>query len=178
MQRAVARPGILREPRDLLFDKEVTFLAADAYATHSRKATDRDTRPCLRMIAYKLYFLCARCTVLTYQTPAGNAPVDEYIAGLEGMAATKAAALVKLLEALGHELRLPHSRSLGEGLYELRDVGTGVRLFYVLLPDNRAALLDGITKKRDDIPDVTIKRLRTLQSAVNYEFKKPKKKRR
>jgi hypothetical protein len=75
-----------------------------------------------------------------------------YIIGLEGTAATKAAALVKLVAALGHELRLPHSRSLGEGLYELRDVGTGVRLFYVLLPENRV-LLDGLTKKRDDIPD-------------------------
>ena len=115
------------------------------------------------------------CSVLTYQTPAGNAPVDEYITGLEGTAATKAAALVKLLEVLGHELRLPHSRSLGEGLHELRDVGTGVRLFYVLLSENRAVLLDGMTKKRDDIPDATMKRLRALQAAVNAELKKPKK---
>ena len=116
-----------------------------------------------------------RCTVLTYQTPGGNAPVDQYMAGLVGTAVTKAAALVKLLEALGHELRLPHSRSLGEGLHELRDVGTGVRLFYVLLPDNHAALLDGMTKKRDDIPDAMIKRLRTLRAAVYAEFKKPTK---
>jgi hypothetical protein len=113
--------------------------------------------------------------VLSYHTPAGNAPVDEYIAGLEGAAATKGAALVKLLESLGHELRLPHSRSLGQGLYELRDVGTGVRLFYVLLPENRAVLLDGTTKKRDDIPDAMMKRLRALQAAVNAELKKPKK---
>lgn len=113
--------------------------------------------------------------MLTYQTPAGNAPVDEYVAGLEGTAATKAAALVKLLEALGHELRLPHSRSLGEGLHELRDVGTGVRLFYVLLPDNQAALLDGTTKKRDDIPGGMMKRLRTLQAAVYAELKRAKK---
>ena len=116
-----------------------------------------------------------RCTVLTYQTSDGNAAVDEYMAGLEGTAGTKAAALVKLLEALGHELRLPHSRALGDGLYELRDVGTGVRLFYVLLPGNRAVLLDGMTKKRDDIPDATMKRLRALQSAVHAELKEPKK---
>jgi hypothetical protein len=113
--------------------------------------------------------------VLTYQTPGGNATVDEYMAELEGTAATKAAALVRLLEALGHELRLPHSRSLGDGLHELRDVGTGVRLFYVLLPDNHAALLDGMTKKRDDIPDAMMKRLRALQAAVRAEFKNPKK---
>jgi hypothetical protein len=31
-------------------------------------------------------------------------------------------------------------------------------LFYVLLPGSRAALLDGMTKKRDDIPDAMVKR--------------------
>ena len=84
---------------------------------------------------------------------------------------------MELLEALGHELRLPHSRLLGNGLFELRDVGTGVRLFYVLLPGHRAALLDGMTKKRDEIPEATMKRLRALQSAVYAEFKTPKKRR-
>ena len=64
---------------------------------------------------------------------------------------------------------------MGDGLHELRDVGTGVRLFYVLLPDNQAALLDGMTKKRDDIPDAKMKRLRTLQAAVYGELTKPKK---
>jgi DNA-binding transcriptional regulator YiaG len=57
-------------------------------------------------IAYKLCSIVPRCTVLTYQTPGGNAPLDEYFAELSGAAAIKAAALVKLLEALGHELRL------------------------------------------------------------------------
>ena len=102
--------------------------------------------------------------------------MDEYIAGLEGTAAVKAAALVRLLEALGHELRLPHARALGDGLHELRDIGTGVRLFYVLLPDNHAALLDGMTKKRDDIPNAMMKRLRSLQGAAYVEFKTPKRK--
>jgi Gp49-like protein DUF891 len=64
---------------------------------------------------------------------------------------------------------------LADGLYELRDVGTGVRLFYMLVPEQRAVLLDGMTKKRDEIPDATMKRLRALQAAVNAELKKPKK---
>jgi hypothetical protein len=134
----------------------------------------RPARDC-GAIAYKLYSIVPRCTVLTYQTPGGSAPLDEYFAELSGAAAVKAAALVKLLEALGHDLRLPHSRALGNGLYELRDVGTGVRLFYVLLPGSRAALLDGMTKKRDDIPDAMMKRLRVLQGAVYADFKEPKK---
>jgi hypothetical protein len=48
-------------------------------------------------------------------------------------------------------------------------------LFYVLLPEQRAVLLDGMTKKRDDIPDATMKRLRALQAAVNAELRKPTK---
>jgi len=48
-------------------------------------------------------------------------------------------------------------------------------LFYVLLPGSRAALLDGMTKKRDDIPDAMMKRLRALQNAVYADFKEPKK---
>lgn len=54
-------------------------------------------------------------------------------------------------------------------------VGTGVRLFYMLLPGNRAVLLNGMTKKREDFPDAVMKRLRALQAAVNAELKKPKK---
>ena len=44
-----------------------------------------------------------------------------------------------------------------------------------LLPGNRAVLLDGMTKKRDDIPDAALTRLRALQAAVNAELKNPKK---
>ncbi len=42
-------------------------------------------------------------------------------------------------------------------------------------PGNRAVLLDGITKKRDDIPDATMKRLRALQGTVHTELKELKK---
>ena len=115
------------------------------------------------------------CVVLTYQTPAGEEPATAYVNGLKGTTATRADALVRLLGERGHELRLPHAKPLGNGLYELRDVGTGVRIFYMLLPGNRAVLLDGITKKRDDIPARVLDRLRKLQGAVYAEYRVPKK---
>ena len=110
--------------------------------------------------------------MLTYQTPDGNEPVSAYVAGLTGHAATRAAALILLLQERGYELKLPHSRALGGGLFELRDTGTGVRLFYMLLPGNTAVLLDGMTKKRDDIPAAVLTRLRSLQHSVRAETKK------
>jgi len=58
----------------------------------------------------------------------------------------------------------PHSRSLGEGLNELR--GKQVRIFYVFRPQRRIVLLDGMVKKRDDIPAAVLKRLRQLQREV------------
>ena len=82
---------------------------------------------------------------------------------------------MQLLVALGHELRLPHSRAWGTGCTSSAMSEPAYRLFYMLLPGDRAVLLGGMTKKRDDIPDATIKRLRALQRAVHAELKKPKK---
>jgi hypothetical protein len=55
---------------------------------------------------------------------------------------------------------------LGDGLYELRDVGTGVRIFYTMLPNKRIVLLDAMTKKRDDLPADVLQRLRGLKDTV------------
>ena len=76
----------------------------------------------------------------------------------------EAFALIQLLSERGNTLRLPHSRSLGEGLNELR--GKQVRIFYVFRPQRRIVLLDGMVKKRDDIPAAVLKRLRQLQRDV------------
>ena len=72
--------------------------------------------------------------------------------------------MIQFLSERGNTLRLPHSRSLGEGLNELR--GKQVRIFYVFRPQRRIVLLDGMVKKRDDIPDMVLKRLRQLQRDV------------
>ena len=41
-----------------------------------------------------------------------------------------------------------------------------VRIFYMFLPGRRIVLLDGIVKKRDEIPTAVLKRLRQLQREV------------
>ena len=35
-----------------------------------------------------------------------------------------------MLEKIGNELKLPHSRALGEGLFELRERRYGYRIYY------------------------------------------------
>lgn len=83
------------------------------------------------------------------------------MAGLTGEDRVDAFALLKLLAQSGHELRMPHSKPLGGGLFELR--GRRVRIFYVFRPGRRVVLLDGMAKKRGDIPPAVINRMRRYQ---------------
>ena len=46
---------------------------------------------------------------------------------------------LKLLELSGNELRLPHSKSLGDGLFELRERNYGFRIYYTF--DKEAMVL-------------------------------------
>ena len=103
-------------------------------------------------------------TIDDYTTVSGESPVRTFLSGLQERDKVEAFALIQLLSERGNTLRLPHSRSLGEGLNELR--GKQVRIFYIFRPQRRIMLLDGMVKKRDDIPTAALKRLRQLQREV------------
>jgi hypothetical protein len=94
----------------------------------------------------------------------GNA-LAKFLAGLrDEQNLFEAAALIEYLQTSGNELREPRSKSLGNGLFELR--GKQVRIFYVFRPGNRIVLLDGMLKKRTDIPVRMVRRLRRLRGEV------------
>lgn len=101
-----------------------------------------------------------------YQTQAGQRPAAAFVERLPEPARAAAAALLLALRERGNQLRAPHSKPLGEGLFELRSVSRGVRIFYMFLPRRQIVLLDGVVKKRDDIPTVVLARLRQLQREV------------
>ena len=91
--------------------------------------------------------------------------VRDFISGLtDARALDEAAALIKLIAERGNLLREPRSEPLGDGLFELR--GKQVRIFYVFRPGRRIVLLDGMIKKRDDIPRDILDHLRRLQREV------------
>ncbi|MCF6807875.1 type II toxin-antitoxin system RelE/ParE family toxin [Thiotrichales bacterium 19S9-12] len=59
---------------------------------------------------------------------------------------------IRLLELSGHKLRLPHSRSLGNGLFELRERKFGYRIYYTFDNDKVIILLhagDKSSQKKD-----------------------------
>lgn len=104
-------------------------------------------------------------TVEWYRTARGEALAQTFLASLDGPLKDEAAALLVLAEARGHALREPHSKSLGDGLFELRG-RRGVRLFYTFRAGQRIIVLDGVVKKRRDVPAEVVARVRGYQRAV------------
>jgi len=54
---------------------------------------------------------------------------------------------IVLLECCGNKLRLPHSRSLCGGLFELRDRRFGIRIYYCFHEKEEILILHGGSKK-------------------------------
>ncbi len=81
------------------------------------------------------------------------------------------ARLVELLSEYGPSLRLPHSRALGDGLFELRPRGrSGIsRAFYCFVVGKRIVVLHAFVKKSRQTPDRELKlarkRLKEVQDA-------------
>jgi phage-related protein len=79
------------------------------------------------------------------------------------------ARLVELLQEHGPNLRLPHSRSMGEGLFELRPRGrSGVaRAMYGFLVGRRVVVVHAFIKKTPQTADrdlkIARKRVKELQ---------------
>ena len=80
------------------------------------------------------------------------------------------ARLVELLMEHGPNLRLPHSRAFGDGLFELRPKGrSGIgRAFYCFLLNRRVVVLHAFVKKSQQTPDRELKRARKrLKEVIN-----------
>ncbi|WP_179401864.1 type II toxin-antitoxin system RelE/ParE family toxin [Burkholderia guangdongensis] len=63
--------------------------------------------------------------------------------------------LVALMQQYGADLRMPHSRAMGDGLFELRPRGReGIgRVFYCTLVGRRIVVLHSFVKKTQETPD-------------------------
>jgi len=76
--------------------------------------------------------------------------------------------IAELLMEHGPNLRLPHSRAFGEGLFELRPRGkSGIgRAFYCFLIGRRAVVLHAFVKKSQQTPDRELKLARKRMKEV------------
>jgi hypothetical protein len=91
-------------------------------------------------------------------TPAGKAAVDR---------------IATLLESVGNQLRMPHSRPLGDGLYELRFTCENVarRITYVFEPQRRAVTLTTFRKQKQNERGEVL-RARRAQAARAEELRR------
>ena len=69
---------------------------------------------------------------------------------------------LKMLELVGYRLKLPHSKALGQGLFELREQRYGYRIYYGFCGKQIIILLAAGDKKSQR-HDITIARERLLE---------------
>ena len=69
---------------------------------------------------------------------------------------------IKLLEVCGNTLRLPHSKSLGKKLFELRERRFGYRIYYTFF-GNKAITMLHIGDKSSQRSDIKISRDRLTE---------------
>lgn len=78
--------------------------------------------------------------------------VEDFVESLESDTIAKVLRVIELLGIHGYTLRMPHSKSMGGRLYELRVRGAQeVRIFYAFQEDS-AVLLHGFVKKSQKLP--------------------------
>ena len=78
--------------------------------------------------------------------------------------------LTDLLEEFGPSLRMPHSRAMGDGLFELRPKGReGIgRVFYCYLIGQRIVVLHSFIKKTQETPRRELKIATARMHEVNH----------
>ena len=78
--------------------------------------------------------------------------------------------LVELLIEHGPNLRMPHSRAMGDGLFELRPRGrSGIgRALYFFLVDQRVVVVHAFIKKTQQTPDKELRLARKRMKDMNH----------
>ena len=99
-----------------------------------------------------------------YETVDGDQPARQFLLSLNVKMRAKMASMISLLQKNGYELREPYSKSLSEGIFELRaKVGSDItRVLYFFYVDRHIVLTNGFIKKTQKTP------LREIKIAKKY----------
>lgn len=72
--------------------------------------------------------------------------VEKWLKKLDNQQLISISKEIRLLELCGNALKLPHSKSLGVGLFELRERSYGLRIYYTYQKTGEILLLHGGNK--------------------------------
>ena len=97
--------------------------------------------------------------VVLYEKENGECPVEEFITSLDMKMQAKMIVLLELLEEKGNQLREPYSKSIDDGIFELRcKVGNNItRILYFFYYEGKIILTNGFVKKTQKTPTEEIK---------------------
>ena len=105
---------------------------------------------------------------MNYSIDYYHSRVKEEIEGWPDGILADYARIIELLMEFGANLRMPHSRALGGGLFELRPRGReGVgRVFYCFVVGQRVVILHAFVKKTQKTPEQELKIARKRMKEV------------
>jgi putative addiction module killer protein len=93
---------------------------------------------------------------------SGKSPIEKWLDKLTKEQFTYVAEELDILEQLGNNLKLPHSRALGKGLFELRERQFGYRLYYCF-KENKIIILLAAGDKKSQEKDIKVAYKRLLE---------------
>ncbi len=93
-----------------------------------------------------------------YRKEDGSCPVEEFLDSLSNKMRAKLLKMIVLLQKNGNELREPYSKSLGDGIFELRvKQSTDItRVLYFFVVGHKIVLTNGFVKKTQKTPETEI----------------------
>ena len=100
-----------------------------------------------------------------YRTREGSCPMEAFLDSLDQRMAIKALQELTLLSEKGTDLREPHSKALGKGLFELRiKISSNIsRCFYFFRRGRKIIVTNGFVKKSQRTPPREIKQARLFK---------------
>ena len=92
--------------------------------------------------------------LIFYETEDGKLPVSDLLKTLEPKLHARVISYLEILEEKGNELRMPYTKHLDDGIFELR-VSQGsniVRILFFFLPQRQIIVTNGFVKKQQKTP--------------------------
>lgn len=104
--------------------------------------------------------------VVFYDKKDGTLPARDFIISLDKKMRAKILRTIAILECNGTKLREPFSKSLGDGIFELRaKTGSDIsRVLYFFFVDRQIILTNGFVKKTQKTPVTEIERAKRYRT--------------
>lgn len=108
---------------------------------------------------------------MTYQIEFFSAKVQADVLGWPAGIAARFTQIAMRMQEYGPDLGMPHTRAMGEGLFEMRlRSGEGIgRAFYCTLKGKRIVVPHGFVKKTQATPQRELELARKRLKEVNHE---------